>query len=406
MVAALTLLPALVSLVGHRISPATRTAGSGEIYVRLARWSRKRPLLVIGAVGGLLAVAALPFLGATYSDPDERSLPASAQNRQLAEVAEQEFPEIDTTDPVTVVGPRPSEDEAIDLRSRLSALPGVRAVELQDVNPFVLDVTPTAAADQQPAELVRQVRTLAAPLGLAVTGDAAELVDYEDAIVARIPWALGVIVLATFGLLFLMTGSLVIPLKALILNTLSLGAAFGALVWVFQDGHFAPLLGAEGLGSLSITTPVIVFAIAFGLSMDYEVFLLGRITEAWRHTGDTDRAVDLGLRRTGRVVTAAALLMIVVYSGFIAGGFAPIKQVGLGLVLAVLVDAAVVRTLLLPAAMSLLGAANWWAPAPLRRWYARHGWNDEVGGAHTTPGGGPSVAAAPSKDYPESTLVP
>ena len=156
---------------------------------------------------------------------------------------------------------------------------------------------------------------------------------------SRVPWALAVIILATFVVLFLMTGSIVIPIKALVLNTLSLGASFGALVWVFQDGHLAGLIGTEALGSLSITTPVLVFAIAFGLSMDYEVFLLGRISEEWRRTGDTDLAVEIGLQRTGRVVTAAALLMITVYAAFVAGGFAPIKQVGLGLVLAVLIDA-------------------------------------------------------------------
>jgi RND superfamily putative drug exporter len=210
-----------------------------------------------------------------------------------------------------------------------------------------------------------------------VTGDAAELADYEDAIMSRVPWALAVIIGATFVLLFLMTGSIVIPVKALVLNTLSLGASFGALVWVFQDGHLGGLIGTEALGSLSITTPVLVFAIAFGLSMDYEVFLLGRIYEEWQRTGDTDRAVEVGLQRTGRVVTAAALLMISVYAAFVAGGFAPIKQVGLGLVLAVAVDATIVRMLMLPALMSVMGGANWWAPAPLRRWHDRHGLRPE-----------------------------
>ena len=181
------------------------------------------------------------------------------------------------------------------------------------------------------------------------------------------------LLLATFALLFLFTGSVVVPLKAIVLNLLSLGAGLGALVWVFQDGHLGGLVGTEALGSLSITTPVLVFAIAFGLSMDYEVFLLGRIREEYRRCGDTDLAVERGLQRTGGIVTAAALLIVVVFAGFVAGGFSPVKQVGLGLVLTVAVDATLVRMLLLPATMTLLGHRNWWAPAPLRRIHARIG---------------------------------
>jgi RND superfamily putative drug exporter len=206
-----------------------------------------------------------------------------------------------------------------------------------------------------------------------VTGDAAYLVDYQDAIVDRLPWALLVIGLATALLLFAFTGSVVVPLKAIVMNTLSLGAGFGALVWVFQDGNLGSLVGTEALGALSITTPVIVFAIAFGLSMDYEVFLLGRIAEIHRETGDSDLAVEQGLQRTGRILTSAALLLVVVFAGFVAGGFSPIKQVGLGLVLAVVVDVTVVRMLLLPAVMRLMGERNWWAPAPLRRLHDRFG---------------------------------
>jgi RND superfamily putative drug exporter len=206
-----------------------------------------------------------------------------------------------------------------------------------------------------------------------VGGDAAELVDYQSSLTSRLPYAIGLVAAATFVLLFLFTGSVVVPLKALAMNTVSLGASFGALVWVFQDGHLAGLVGAEELGSLSITTPTLVLAIAFGLSMDYEVFLLGRISEIWRRTGDTTHAVTTGLQRTGRVVTAAAALMIVVYAAFATGGYSPIKQIGVGMVLAIVVDATVVRMLLLPAVMTLMGRANWWAPPTLRRWHARRG---------------------------------
>jgi putative drug exporter of the RND superfamily len=178
-------------------------------------------------------------------------------------------------------------------------------------------------------------------------------------------------------LLFLFTGSVVVPVKAVLAALLSLGASAGALVWVFQDGHLGGLVGTPALGSLSLTTPVLVLVIAFGLAMDYEVFLLGRITEAYRRTGDPDLAVETGLRRTGGVVTAAALLMTVVYAAFVAGGFSPVKQVGLGLALAVVLDATVVRMLVVPAVMTLMGRANWWAPAPLRRLHDRVGLAEE-----------------------------
>ena len=229
--------------------------------------------------------------------------------------------------------------------------------------------------------------------------DAAELADYQDALAERLPWMAAVIVLATFVLLFLFTGSLVVPVKALLLNAVSLSASFGALVWIFQDGHLGALVGTEALGSLSVTTPVLVLAIAFGLSMDYEVFLLGRIAETYRRTGDNDLAVERGLQQTGRIITAAAVLMIVVFAGFVAGGFSPVKQIGLGLALAVAVDATLVRMLLVPALMSLMGRWNWWAPAPLRRVHDRLGLREE---APATP---PVPVPAPAAPVPAPAAV-
>jgi putative drug exporter of the RND superfamily len=204
-----------------------------------------------------------------------------------------------------------------------------------------------------------------------VGGDPAEIVDFRESIVSRLPLALGIVALATFGLLFLMTGSLVVPLKAIVMNVLSLGATFGALVWVFQDGHLASVLGFDPPGSLDLVMPVIVFLFAFGLSMDYEVFLLARIREAWLETGDNDRAVALGLQRSGRIITSAALLIVIVFLGFAAGEIVPLKQLGLGLAIAVVVDATVVRSLLVPATMKLMGRWNWWAPRPLARIHHR-----------------------------------
>jgi RND superfamily putative drug exporter len=221
--------------------------------------------------------------------------------------------------------------------------------------------------------LVEQVRALERPVAAGVTGPAAFLVDYRDSLTARLPYALGLVGLATFALLFLMTGSVVVPVKAIVMNVLSLGASFGALVWVFQEGHLSGLLGFDPPGMVDITIPVLIFVFAFGLSMDYEVFLLSRIKEAWDQTGDNDRAVALGLQRTGRIVTSAAALIVVVFLGFAAGELLTIKEVGLGMAIAVVLDATVVRMLLVPATMKLMGRWNWWAPPAMRRFHDRYG---------------------------------
>jgi RND superfamily putative drug exporter len=333
-------------------------------------------VLLAGAAA--LTLAGAPFLGATFADPDARSLPAGSPSRQLQEIAADRFPGGTDVDPITVVAD--GTPLLGGFADRLRALDGVQEVTERSVPGYtVLDVLPEGTSQGTTAmRLVEEIRALDAPVPVRVTGDAARLVDYQDALVERLPWALLVVLVATTVLLFLFTGSLVVPLTAVVLTTLSLGASFGALVWVFQDGHLGWLVGTEALGSLSVTTPVLVFAIAFGLSMDYEVFLLGRIAETWRATGDNAVAVDHGLRRTSRTVTSAAVLVVIVFAGFVAGGFSPVKQVGLGLVLAVIADVTVVRMLMLPAVMHLLGRANWWAPAPLRRLHDRHGLTEEA----------------------------
>ncbi len=178
---------------------------------------------------------------------------------------------------------------------------------------------------------------------------------------------------ATLVLLFLMTGSVMVAIKAVVMNVLSLGATFGALAWVFQEGHLAGLLAFDPVGSLDATMPLVIFIFAFGLSMDYEVFLLSRIKEAWDATGDNDVAVARGLQHSGRIITSAALLIVVVFAGFAAGELLLVKQLGVGLAVAVIVDATVVRMLLVPATMTLMGRWNWWAPARLRRLHDRFG---------------------------------
>ena len=206
-----------------------------------------------------------------------------------------------------------------------------------------------------------------------VAGPAAELIDARESTASRLPIAVAVIVVATAILLFALTGSLVVPVKALLMNLLTLGATLGVLVAVFQWGWGSGLLGFTPWGALDLTTPLLLFVFIFGLSMDYEVFLLSRIKESYDECGDSDHAVATGLQRSGRIITSAALLITIVFAGFAAGQNLGIKQMGVALTVAVLVDATVVRCLLVPATMTLLGDGNWWAPRPLRRLHARFG---------------------------------
>jgi putative drug exporter of the RND superfamily len=389
MLAAVTLVPALLSKVGHRISPSRPREDGRGLFASTARWAGRHPMIVIPSALVVLGLAALPFASARFADPDERSLPASSATRQLSEIAQTRFGQISTADPIDVViTERVPRAEVEQYAASLADLTGVRTVSTPHLPRLsVVEVTPQGdSQSEQALALVHQIRALDAPAAVVVGGDAAELVDYESSLTSRLPYAIGLVAAATFALLFLFTGSIVVPLKALAMNAASLGASFGALVWVFQDGHLGGLVGTEALGSLSITTPTLVLAIAFGLSMDYEVFLLGRISEVWRRTGDTSHAVVVGLQRTGRVVTAAAALMVVVYAAFASGGFSPIKQLGLGMILAIVIDATLVRMLLLPAVMTLMGRANWWAPPAVRRWHSRHGLHDVPESAVETVG--------------------
>jgi RND superfamily putative drug exporter len=238
----------------------------------------------------------------------------------------------------------------------------------------VVDITPAGTSQGREATaLVEQLRSQQPAFDTEVGGIAAELTDIENRLVERLPWAALLVVLATLVLLFLMTGSIIVPIKAVIMNILSLAASFGALAWIFQDGHLAGILGFDPVGALDLWMPILILIFAFGLSMDYEVFLLSRIKEVHDETGDNDLAVAVGLQRSGRIITSAALLIVIVFAGFAAGEVLAIKQLGVGLAIAVLVDATIVRTLLVPATMKLLGERNWWAPAPLRRFHQRFG---------------------------------
>jgi putative drug exporter of the RND superfamily len=358
LLAALTLLPALLTLWGKRIPPAKARTGGG-VFARLAHAVQKRAGLTLVITAGVLVVLVAPALHLRLSQSDARALPPSTSTRQLYDVLAAHYPNETGPDPIYVVvpsGPAPT--------SSIKALPGVRDVRPRDTPGLtVLTVWPVDAAAAGP--LVEAIRAL--PGGLEVTGTEAYLVDYKGMLRTYGPWAALVVVLGTLVLLFLFTGSVLLPVKAVVTSALSLGAAYGAVVWAFQDGHLAHLFGTQRTDGIDLTIPVLVAAIAFGLSVDYEVFLLSRIRERWLGGASNEHAVAEGLQRTGRIVTSAALLLVIVFAGFMIGGFVPIKELGLGLVLAVALDATLVRMLLVPATMTLARSYNWWAPAALRR---------------------------------------
>jgi RND superfamily putative drug exporter len=382
--AALTLVPALLAVVGTRVKPAGARDGGG-LFFRVSRLvQRAAPVIVVLVTAGL-ALSASPFTRAELANSGIDTLPPSNEARRMHELVTARFPG-GGTEPVVILAEAGWDSEPLrDYLERLDAQPGVVAARALPLTSGLTLVQATPeGTDQGPAarKLVADVRAGAggidAPFRVRVTGSAAFLVDYRASLAQRLPWALGLMVLATLVLLFLMTGSVVVPIKAVAMAALSLGASFGALVWIFQDGHLAGLLGFEPTGYVDVTLPVLIGVFAFGLSMDYEIFLLARIKEAWDTTGDSDLSVAIGLARSGRIVTAAAILITVVFLGFAASDLLTVKQAGVGMAVAVVLDATIVRMLLVPATMKLMGRWNWWAPAPLARLHARFGLSESA----------------------------
>jgi trehalose monomycolate/heme transporter len=281
--------------------------------------------------------------------------------------------------------------------NKIAAIPGVTGVQatarhLSDVR---LDVGYAPLPDSpQARQIVTSIRALAPPAhaSVLVGGTTAQDVDELSSIGATLPWMALLTAVATFVLLFLAFGSVVLPIKAIVMNILSLAATFGVIVWVFQWGHLSGPLGFTAIGTIEPSMPVLLLAIVFGLSMDYEVFLLSRIRERYDETGDNRVAIAAGLQRTGGLITSLALLLIVVVACFSASSVVFLKLLGVGMIVALVVDATVVRILLVPATMRLLGRANWWAPGPLRRLYSRYGIAEP--------------ALDQDQDYPERVPVP
>ncbi len=365
--AAVTLLPALLALLGRRISPARPRATRAGAFVRIARIVQRRPLLTLALAAGMMLLIAAPVLQLRLGQIDARLLPQATQTRQLHDAIATHYPELDHPSTLLVVADSPADTDGIaSLRNRIEELPHVTTVETIPAGPVTLLRTALDAAGHTDAAraAVAAIRTIDTPFEVAVGGDAALLDDYQHMLTRRLPFAVLVIAIGTLLLLYGFTRSVLLPVKAVLTNLLSIGAALGAVVWVFQQGHLASWLGTEGLDATHLSVPVLVGAIAFGLSVDYEVFLLSRIRERWLAGASNDEAVAQGLQRTGRIITSAALLLCVVFAGFLVAGFVPVKAIGLGLVLAVALDATIVRLLLVPATMTLLGRYNWWPARP------------------------------------------
>jgi len=406
MLAALTVMPALLAVLGPRVNalrirgrrsqrgvplaPADEASGA---WYRIARSVMRRPVLYVVVIVVALLALGSPFRSITWGGVDARALPASAEPRAVAEALASDFP-VNATTPIESVikfaGPTgsalsPAQRAALaGYVTRLDHVPGVIAGHVTGVAGQVARVDLRYAANSQSAAaraLVARVRAVPPPAGarVYVGGATAQLVDELASLGHTLPWMALVVVLATFLLLFLAFGSAVLPVKAIVMNALSLTATFGAIVWIFQQGHLSGLLNFTPTGFIDPTMPILMLAIIFGLSMDYEVFLLSRVRERYDVTGDNTAAVAGGLQRTGGIITSLALLLVIVVGAFSASGITFIKLMGVGMIIALVVDATIIRVLLVPATMRLLGPANWWAPRPLRRLYARYGIREDGG---------------------------
>ncbi|WP_238019843.1 MMPL family transporter [Dactylosporangium sp. AC04546] len=378
MLAALTVLPALLAVLGPRIN-AWRLPLPVRVKSRwggIARAVMRRPIWIIAGTLVVLGVLASPFTRAQFGAADERVLPAGTESRVVNETVARDFPGGGSSSlEVLVSGGGQAAADAVAAQLRqIRPITGVEASAARGDSTLLTATFSGNASDEAARELAERVREVQQPGSeLVVAGAAAEVADMLDSLAGGLP-VMGLLAgLSTIVLLFLAFGSVLLPLKAVFMNLVSIGASFGAVVWVFQDGHLSGLLGFTSTGDLEASQLILMLAILFGLSTDYEVFLLSRVREEWDRTGDNGTAVVSGLERTGGLITSAALLLVVVVGGFATGGISFIKMLGVGMVVAILVDATIVRALLVPATMRLLGRANWWAPGPLARLYRRYG---------------------------------
>ncbi|WP_232533945.1 MMPL family transporter [Plantactinospora sp. KBS50] len=411
----LTLLPALLGILGPRIdklslrrrrpaaAPAPATPAGGG-WVRLARLTMRRPVLVVLPIlAGLLLLAA-PIGQVRFGEVDERVLPAGDSARQAIETVKDEFPAMSGNGVQVVLrgdaGAAPTEAEVQAFADEVGTVAGVRSVTpagaAGDVAVLSATLTGTDPLTDAARATVEGIRALDPPDGteVLVGGTTARNADSLDATARQLPWMALLLVGATFLLMFLAFGSILLPIKAVLMSALSLSATFGVLVWLFQEGHGAGLLGVTP-APLEVGIIVLMAAVVFGLSTDYEVFLLSRMVEARARGASTRDAVATGLSRTGRVISAAALLLVVVTGAFAFASVAMMRFIGVGMIIALILDATVVRMLLVPATMRLVGDAIWWAPGPLRRLQQRAGLqeSDDIEDADGTDDGDGTGAA-------------
>jgi putative drug exporter of the RND superfamily len=398
---AVVMLPAVLCLLGHRAARRDQVLdGRDGWWLRTTTVVMRRPVLTGGA--GLLVLVALgaPTLGINFGTTDDRVLPSSQPIVQMYDTIRDEFVTEDW-DAAYIVAEDADNAAVADYAARLSELPGVLRVDsaagtYRDgehsgaAGPYgpdrfragqatYLAVIPTGEQlDADPIGFTRDVRAVDTPFDVTIGGYPAELTDYRDGVVERVPYVAGLILVITAVLLFLMTGSIVAPLKASVLNILSLSVMFGVLVWGFQEGGLAGLLGFTPTGEIEPSIPILMFCIAYGLSMDYEVFMLSRIKEDYDRTGDAVGSVPRGIARSAPLVTAAALILAVSFATYATSEVTFLQQLGIGMALVVAVDATLIRGVLAPAFMRLAGHANWWAPLPLRRLHDRIGLRESL----------------------------
>jgi RND superfamily putative drug exporter len=382
LVAAVLVLPAVLATIGGTMLPRrVRPERDAGFWHGLAVRVMRRPLLFGGVATAVLLVLAAPFLGLRFGVADDRILPAEASSRQTQEVIRQSFP-AEETDAIQLISKNAASGDISRYAATLSQLPGVAQVDsaagsfakgqrVGDGEPVRfqsrggqgawLSVVPSAEAlSGDPVRLVESVRSVEPPFEVMVGGYPAELADYRASVVDRLPLVLALMLGVTFLVLFLMTRSLIIPIKATLLNVLSLGVMFGAIVWIFQDGNLSGLLGFTPTGSLDPSIPILMLCVAYGLSMDYEVFLLSRIKEEYDRTGDTELAVATGLQRGAPLITAAGGILALTFAAYATAQVTFVQMLGVGMAVAVLVDATVIRAVLVPSLMRLAGPLNWW----------------------------------------------
>ena len=398
---ALVVLPALLALLGPRVNALApkrlqraadrdaRATGSGGWY-RLSRFVMRRPARVAVLSATFLIALGIPFTGIKFITVNAGVLPQSASARQVDDTLAREFPPNRTSPLQVVIGAPAGSDQVRTVVARIRRLPDVSGVarpQAAGPNLSLIAVAPVHRPLSEPTkQLVRDVRAIHAPFYIGVAGQTAAFLDLEHSLGAHLPAVLAVIVAATLIVLFLFTGSVVLPVKAVLMNALSLSAVLGILVLIFQDGNLEGLLSFTSQGAIDATQPIFLAAVAFGLATDYGVFLLSRIKEARDGGASDSEAVAIGLERSGRIVTAAALLFAVAIGAFATSKLVFIKELGVGTALAVLIDASIVRAFLVPSLMALLGRWNWWAPKPLRRLHSRIGLRESGPRAVAHPG--------------------